>query len=277
MGTILVAGSAVAYSFAGFFTRLIPLDVATLLFWRGLFAGATIAGLVLAQHGRASLAALRAIGGGGVLVAALSALASYLYLAAFRHTTVADVSIIYATLPLVTAALAWALLRERAGGRAIAASLVALAGSAVMLGGAIGHGNLLGDALAFAMTAAFALMMVLIRRARAVSMLPAVGLSCFLTSALTWPVAMTGPLASLPLLHLALFGAVQLGLGLVLLTLGMRRMPAGRAALIGLLDTPLAPIWVWLAFDEVPPAATLLGGAIVLGAVLWHTAGERTA
>ena len=57
-------------------------------------------------------------------------------------------------------------------------------------------------------------------------MLPAVALSCFIMSVLTWKFAKTGPLSELPLWHLALFGALQLGLGLVLLTLGMRRMTA---------------------------------------------------
>jgi len=111
--------------------------------------------------------------------------------------------------------------------------------------------------------------LVLIRQARQVSMLPAVALSCFLTSAVAWPFAQTGPWAELPMLDLMLFGVAQLGLGL-LLSLGMRRVPAVRAALIGLLDTPLAPVWVWLAFNETPPRLTLVGGVVVMAAVLWN-------
>ena len=274
MGTVLIAGSAVAYSFAGYFTRLIPLDVASLLFWRGLFGGVTVCALLVAIHGRATLPVVRAMGTIGLVVAVLSALAAYLYIAAFRHTAVADVAIIYATLPFVTAALARLLLREREGWRVLAASLAALLGVAIMLGGAAGAGHLSGDLLAFAMTFAFALLMILIRRARNVSMLPAVALSCFLMAAATWPVAVTGPLEHLPLVNLALFGCLQLGLGLVLLTLGMRRVPATRAALVGLLDVPLAPLWVWWAFAETPPTTTLVGGAVVLAAVIWHIASE---
>ena len=269
-GTILVAASAVAYSLAGYFTRLIPLDVMTLLFWRGIFGGATIAAVIAVQHRRAAWAATRAVGWPGLAVAALSTTASYLYLAAFRHTTVADVAVIYATLPFWASALGWLLLREPEGWRVLAASLAALVGVAVTTGGAVGAGRLGGDLLALGMTLTFALMMVLIRRGRQVSMLPAVALSCFLTSAVVWPFAQTGPLGQLPMLELALFGVTQLGLGLVLLTLGMRRVPATRAALIGLLDTPLAPVWVWLAFNEVPPRLTLIGGAIVMAAVVWN-------
>ena len=116
----------------------------------------------------------------------------------------------------------------------------------------------------------FPLMMVLVRRARRMSMLPAMALSCFLASAIAWPFARTGPLTHMPMLHLMLFGVAQLGLGLLLLTLGMRRVSATRAALIGLIDTPLAPVWVWIAFNEAPPAQTLGGGGIVMCAVLWN-------
>lgn len=272
VGVILVAASAVAYSFAGYFTRLIPLDVWTLLFWRGLFGGLAISLLIVIQYGRGTWAVVRAIGLQGLLVAAVGVAAACMYIAAFRHTTVADVSIIYATLPLLAACLAWLLLGERPGWRLVAASVVTLLGCAVMLAGAFGAGQLSGDLLALGMTLPWALVMVLIRGRRDVSMLPAVALSCFMLSAVTWPLATTGPLAALPLTKLALFGGLQLGLGLALLTLGMRRVSAGRAALIGLLDVPLAPIWVWLAFAETPPATTLIGGGVVLAAVLWHVA-----
>lgn len=244
--------------------------MASLLFWRGIFGGLTICVMIVARHRRGSFAAVRAIGRPGLAIAAMSALAAWLYLSAFRHTTVADVAIIYTTLPFVTAGLAWLLLGEREGWRFIAASLLVLLGAAIMLGGALGTGHLTGDLLAFGMTAVFGLMMVVVRRNRAVSMLPAMALSCFLMSAFTWPSAKTGPLGELPLANLALFGSLQLGLGLILLTLGMQRVTATRAALIGLLDTPLAPLWVWLAFDEVPPGATIAGGSIIVAAVVWH-------
>jgi drug/metabolite transporter (DMT)-like permease len=278
VGTALMAASACAYSLAGFFTRLIPLDVMTLLFWRGLFGGAMITALVLIQYRGHAWAATRAIGWQGLAVAAMGVISSYLYLAAFRHTTVADVSIIYATLPFVTAGLAWVVLKEKEGWRVFVSSLVALLGVAVMTGGAIHAGHLAGDLLAFAMTLTFAVTMVLMRRGgRQVSMMPAVAIMCFLTTVAAAPFARVGPIGSLPLLQLALFGTCQLGLGLVFLTFGMRRVPATRAALIGLLDAPLAPLWVWLAFSEVPPLLTLLGGAIVMAAVVWNMAARQPA
>ena len=67
---------------------------------------------------------------------------------------------------------------------------------------------------------------------------------------------------------LGLFGTTQFGLGLLLLTIGSRLISAPRAALLSDLELPLAPLWVWLAFGEVPASATMLGGGIVCAAVL---------
>lgn len=269
LGSILLAGSAVAYSLAGYFTRLIPLDAVTLLFWRGLFAGSFILLVVGLRYRGRTWPMIRAMGWPGLGIALMGSLASFLYLSSLRRTTVADVAVISATLPFVTAALAWIMLREKEGGGVLVASLAALAGVGVMAQGALSAGHLAGDALAFATTVSYAAMMIFIRRGRHVSMVPAVGIQCLVSAAAAAPFAHLGPVSQLPLLPLALFGTCQLGLGLILLSLGMRRVGATQAALISLLDTPLAPLWVWLAFAETPPAATLAGGAIVLGAVTW--------
>ena len=71
---------------------------------------------------------------------------------------------------------------------------------------------------------------------------------------------------------LALFGAAQLGLGLVLFMAGARLIPVAEASLIGVLESVLGPVWVWLALGETPAPATLLGGAIILTALVVHIA-----
>ena len=89
-------------------------------------------------------------------------------------------------------------------------------------------------------------------------------------------VARTGGaiLCEAPDRYLMLFGASQTGLAFLLLTVGSRLIPATEAALISVLETPLAPVWVWAAFGEAPTAAAMVGGTIVLGAVVGHTAAE---
>jgi len=69
------------------------------------------------------------------------------------------------------------------------------------------------------------------------------------------------------LLLLALFGFINSAAGLALFTLGARLLPAMETALIGSLDAPLAPLWVWLAFSETPSGSAIIGGLIVFVAV----------
>ena len=98
-----------------------------------------------------------------------------------------------------------------------------------------------------------------------------------------------GSLVSVPFAHgiaavtatdlaiLALFGFLQVGLGLSLFMLGSRMLPSGQATLIATLETPLMPFWIWLAFQEAPAARTLVGGALVMGAVIADIVGDDRA
>src|SRR3954447_13779464 len=105
-GVALIAGSAVAYSTAGFFTRLIHVDLWTLIFWRGLFSSAFLVGVARTRHGGRALLAFRRLDAWGWIAAAFSTAAMFCYLAALRNTSVADVAIVYGTAPFVTAAVA---------------------------------------------------------------------------------------------------------------------------------------------------------------------------
>ena len=129
-------------------------------------------------------------------------------------------------------------------------------------------GHLLGDLLALIMTILISAMMVIVRRNRNISMLPAACLSAFLCAVIVAPVSHPLAATAHDFLYLALFGTMQFGLGLLLLTLGTRLFSATRSALIGSLETPLAPAWVWLAVGEIPAVATVVGGLIVLAAIL---------
>lgn len=269
-GILLVAASSVAYSTAGFYIRLIPVDPWTILFWRGLFAGGFIAVWVAAREGWRTAAAVRAMGRPGLVVAASSGIATILFINAFRHTSVAQVMIILATLPFVTAAIGRVAFATRESRATLTASALALLGVGLMVGGAGAREPILGVVLAFGATVLSAIMMLVIRRHRATPMLPAAAASALLASLLVWPMAAPGAVNPRDLGELAVFGVTQLGLGLLLLTLGVRRISATEAALIGTLEVPLAAFWVWLAFAETPRWSTVAGGAVVIAAVLWH-------
>ena len=107
LGLLFVTASAVAWSTAGLYTRIIALDAWTMLVWRGLFGAAGLLLVILAMEGRRSLAAFRTMGQAGWLFAIVSAAGMVLFITSLRHTTVAHVAVIYATVPLMAAALGW--------------------------------------------------------------------------------------------------------------------------------------------------------------------------
>jgi drug/metabolite transporter (DMT)-like permease len=268
LGTLLLLASATAYSTAGFFTRLIEVDAWTLLFWRGLFGGSFLAVVVVSRERGHLWRSIRAMGWEGAAVAVCSAVATVCFLNAMRLTAVADVMVIDAAIPFVTAALAWLILGERENAWTMGATLVAFIGMAIMAGPAIVHGCILGDGLAFAMATLMALVIVLIRRKKGTNMVPAVCGSAFLCSLIVWPAASPLQVDAESFGLLALFGISQFGLGLLLLAFGTPLVSATRGALIGVLQTPLGTLWVWLAFAEQPAVLTLIGGAVVLAAVM---------
>jgi drug/metabolite transporter (DMT)-like permease len=267
-GILLITLSMIAFSSAGFFTRLIQLDVWTMLFWRGLFAGLTILCITIAQERRHTLAAIRAVGGPGLAVALSSTAATILYLNAFRRTSVADVAVIFAAAPFVTAGLGWLWLGISEAWTTLAASLIALLGVGVMVGGAVTESHLIGDLLAFGMTVCMAIMMLILRQQQATPMLPAACLSALLCPLLVWPFSTPFAVGAGDMLELFLFGTTQFGLGLALLTVGGRWVSATENALLNALEAPLAVAWVWLCFGETPSGTSFVGGIVVVAAVV---------
>lgn len=274
-GIALVVAAAIAWSTAPFFTRLLPFDSWTILFWRGLFGAAMIAAILTMTQGAAGLRDFARMGRTGWMVASLSTLGMVCFIPSLQMTDVSNVAIIIATGPFVTAALAWFWLRETPRLRTTLASLVALCGIAIIVGGARLGSDILGIALAIIMTIAIAAMTVIVRQHRDTSMVAAAALSNILGSAVSIPFAhgISGVTAH-DLLVFAMFGFCQVALGLSFYMLGSRLLPSAQAALISTLETPLMPFWIWLAFQEVPASRTLLGGALVMGAVIADTVGD---
>jgi drug/metabolite transporter (DMT)-like permease len=275
LGVALVAAAAIAWSTAPFFVRLLPLDAFTILFWRGVFAGsATVVLLVLVQ-GRSGLTDLTRIHRGGLLFAVLSAVAMLLFIPSLQLTSVANVAIIMATVPFAAAALAWVWFREAPRKRTVLASAIAVLGVAISVGGASAGSDISGILLALLMMLAIAGMTVAARRYRDTPLVAAAALSNFLGSAASLPFAQgVASVSTTDLAILAAFGVLQVALGLTFFVLGSRHLPAAQAALIATLETPLMPFWVWLAFKDAPTGGQLIGGAVVLTAVVADIIGD---
>jgi len=269
-GQIYVALAAVAWSTAGVLQRQLTLDTSTQVFGRAAFAGAALLGYVAIVERGQLLRGFKSVGRAGIAVALCVALASSCFIGALNHASVARVLFILAVAPVLAALLAWATLGEPISRRTALAMVLALSGVAVMLG-APGEASLTGDGLAFVAALAFSVMIVITRWRHEVSMAPATCLSQAILVAAFLPFATPGEINGDDLAWLAALGIGQIGLGFALLTVGARLIPAAQVGLITLLEVVLGPVWVWLALDERPGTLTLVGGTIVIAAIVLQT------
>ncbi len=274
-GLVLVLAATFLWSLAGLFTRLTPhLDFGAVLCGRAGFGG--LFGLLLAARDwrKAKFEARSLVTPLAPLVVLLSATAISSYIVALMTTTVADVMVIYATLPFVAAGLALLALEEWPTRHTMIASGLALVGIVVMVAGGLGEGRLLGQAISFLMTATFAMLVVLQRRFSRLPVAPINALGALVASGFGFVMTKSMAMSLADLGVLFLFGLSTITFGFALFMEGAKYLPASEASLIAMLDVVLGPLWVLIAFGEIPDRATLIGGAFVLGAVLWRLAPE---
>jgi drug/metabolite transporter (DMT)-like permease len=271
---LLVAGAAICWSSGGLIARLVATDPWTTTMWRCTFATLFLAGFVGVVRRQGILAQWRAIGWPGVAVAACLASASTCFILSLSRTSVANTLILMSVGPWVAGLLGWLVLGERVKLGTWLTMSMAFAGVAVMVSGSRGAGRLSGDLLAIVMASIFAMSTVLMRRHPEIQMTPAAGLGALMAALAAAPFA--SPFAASPrdLLLLAVFGAIQFGGGFVLFTAGARLLPVAETSLIGMLEMVLGPLWVWLVLGETIGARSIVGGLIIVSALVAYTVFE---
>lgn len=269
LGIGLVLASAVAFSLSGVLTKAIESDTWTIAVWRGLFGAILIVACVFWQNRTNPTSTGLRLGWRGWLLASVGSLASLAFIAAFKMTYVANVAIIYATVPFSAALLEWVLLRQQVRRPTMIAATVSVAGVLVMVAAGIGSVNLLGDFVAVLMMLGNALYMVLIRVFSKTPVVLAGAASAFQLFVIGW--FFTDPLAISLYdgLLLTLFG-LSFAIAVILWTEGTKLITAAESGLLGSAEVPLAIFMAWMFLAEVPPLTSFLGGVLVLGAVLWH-------
>lgn len=273
LGIALVAASALLWSFGGAIARFITVDDSwTIVFWRSYFATFFLLIFMVLRDGLPSTVnAFRNMGKPGLIVTACFATASMSFVVALSYTTVANVLLMQAGVPLLAALISWIVFREKTAPATWIAIVVVIFGVGVMVSNTFtGKVSPIGDGLALLIAMVFAIATVTTRRHRSIRMVPANTLAVFIAMCVAASVAKVFIVSWSDFAWLAAFGALNLGLGLALFSFGARMLPAAIAALVGVLEPVLGPIWVWLVHNEVPDGRTLIGGAVVFSALLTH-------
>ena len=276
LGVLFVLIAALAWSTAGLFTRVVTTDIPTTLFWRSLIGGFCVLAMYLSiqhknkdsqNHKIALHETLREafrFSSGEVVIGVLSTCGMICFISSFFHTTIANVSFVYGTMPLVTFILALIALKEKADWLSFCACVLCVVGVAVILWGAQRFNDKFGIGLAFAMTFFMASLTIAAKYFPAASAIKATYFSGFLGALAVLPFCSFAGILPSDYFWLSLYGVVNLGLGFGVYLLGVQRVTATTAALVGLSEIPIAPVWAYLLFGENPGINTIVGGAIIL-------------
>ena len=206
----------------------------------------------------------------GMIAAVIYGISTIFFLGAVFNTSSANVVFIVAFNPMFAALLAWFFLRERPATETFVTMAVMIAGVGLIVSGSLSGGHLVGDLLSVA--AAFLLAgAITIGRAsrRDMGFVPLIG--AVIPAVIGLVIVGTGAFDIPDPVWLILDGVIMIPLAFWCLATGPRYLTAAEVGMFYLLETVLAPVWVWLIFDEVPTARSLIGGAILTLALVGYS------
>lgn len=272
----LMAAGSTAISFGGLVIRNIEqADEWQLVFFRALGMLFSVTVILSIRYRRHAIFRLRDIGWPGVIGAILVAVASISFVQSVSHTTVANALFMLCAIPFFSAALARVFLKEALPWRTVVTMVVAAGGVVVMLGDGFGAGTMFGNLMGLLTAISFATYAVIVRWRRDVDMLPVLVVSSLIIMASG--AIVSGGALGVPLRDIALcllWGGVLSGFANWMFIVASRQLVAAEVTLVMLLEFVFGPIWVWLFVNEVPTQLTLIGGSLVIGAVLFRALSE---
>ena len=272
VGVILVLLAGVFWSSMGLGIRLIEqANVWQILFYRSIALAAFLFVIISIRSGFKPLRAIHSAGFAGVIggVGLVVAFTGGIY--AIQTTTVANAMLLFAASPFLAAVAAWIILGEKVRRATWLAMLFAIIGIAIMVVSGFAAGRLVGNLSALLSATGFAAFSIALRWGKLEDMLPAVflgGIFSLLTAVLVCGTNDFGfAVPRNDIVIAVLLGVFQVGMGLVVYTIGSRVVPAGELVLLSMTEVLLAPLWVWIFVGETAGLYTLLGGAILMLAI----------
>lgn len=251
------------------FVRLIEAEPMVIAFWRGLSSGAIILAVLLSVRGPVGFRAVLRGGWPAAVYVVLISFTSPGFVLAVSNTSVANVVFIFAAMPVFSAVFARVFLGEPIGRRVVLTMAAVIGGLGIIAHGSTENAiaSWRGDMFAVMVCAAYAGALTAVRRLRAISMIPAIPVAYLLGAAVIWPfVSPAAPVATQ--WHLLLGHGAFIAAATCLMTLGARYISPPEVALLILLESVLAPLLVWAVVGENPGRWAILGGAVVLSALL---------
>ena len=239
-----------------------------ILFWRSLFFIVVVFLFLIVSYKQKIFTVLIKSGIPGLFGGLILAVGFASYVFAMYNTTVANANFIIQTQTIFLAIFGYLFLKEKISKLTLISIILAISGIILMVGGSLSPGQMSGNIAAFIMPVSFAILIIIIRKHPDVDMIPLQLIAGIVAMSVGYFVAGKINISSYDIFLGFLAGFFQLGFGFIFITIGARSTPSAIVGIIMLTEAILGPLWAWLFVSENPPFIVLIGGSIVLFAVL---------
>ena len=268
-GPLLILTGGFCLSWGGLILRSFEsASIWQILFYRSIFFLWVLIAFILLTYRKKTLKKIKEAGVPGLIGGVFLSTNFVAYMYSMMETTVANVVFIISTQTVFLPIVAYIFLKEKISSRGYVAIVLAMIGVTLMIGDSFGTGSLKGNLAALTIPINFSVLVLIIRKYPKVDMIPAIFYAGIL-SCLYGLFLLEDMVISTKDIWLSfLLGVPQLAFGFIFITIGSRTTPAVMVGLLMLMESIFAPIWVWLFYNEIPPISVLIGGIIILSAVV---------
>jgi len=268
-GPFLVFLGACTLSFGGLIVKSFEgANLWQILFWRSIFFSIVVLFFLIITYKKNLFTSIYKVGlpgffGGMVLSCGYAG-----YVFAMYNTTVANANFIIQTQTIFLAIFGYIFLKEKISKLTLASIFLAFGGIFLMLGSSLTGGQMIGNIAAFVMPISFAVLILTVRKYPSVDMIPLQLIAGIGAVVIGYLFSSKIIISSHDIFLGFVAGFFQVGFGFIFITIGAKTTPSALVGIIMLTEAILGPLWAWLFINETPPLVVLVGGTIVLSAVL---------
>ena len=268
-GYILLLFGGFCLSWGGFIVRSFEeATVWQILLIRSVFFMSALIIFLLSTYKKNTIKVFKDAGYPALIGGLVMSLSFVAYVYSITVTSVANVVFIISTQTMFLAIFGYFYLKEKVSLISFISIILAMSGIVIMVGDSMSSGSLLGNIVALAIPINFSILVMIIRKNKNLDMVPAIFYSGFFAIIYGLILSESIVFSSHDILMGFFLGVPQLAFGFICITIGSRTTPSTTVGLLMLTETLFAPVWVWLFLNEIPPLSVLIGGCVIITAII---------